>query len=127
MRVDFGPDSWAEIFSATEMPRRVTARIQDMIADLGEDEPAMRYVRHMSRMRDTLMAMLVKQWSYGEPPGDEPEGLYELPQAAYDKLTEATEDHWEKAGFPREETTGEEEPKPKSGRGRKPANSTSSA
>lgn len=104
MRVDFPDGQWAEIYGVLEMPRRVTARIEDMLGEMADDWPRNRSIAHIARMRDTLMAMVVKQWSYGDKPAEAAEGVHDMPQAAYDKLREATEDHWEKAGFTKRAT-----------------------
>jgi hypothetical protein len=114
MRVDFEDGGWAEIMTAAEMPRRVTVRMREMIADIPEDQHGHAVLRDMEKLRDTLMAMVVKQWSYNDsqaPTGDAAE-MYDLPQASYDKLREETRPHWEKAGFfERDETETEEAPK----------------
>src|SRR4051812_37450744 len=98
MRVDFPDGQWAEIHSVGEMPRLVTVRLQDMLAET-PDEPG-RYVgiQVMSRLRDTLMAMVIKQWSYDfERTGETADDVYLLPQASYDKLKRETHEHWEAA------------------------------
>lgn len=127
MRVELEDGQWAEIFPVGEMPRRVTVHLQDMFAEIPDEQPGTAYLRDMERLRDTLMAMVVKQWSYGDPPGDEASGVYDLPQDAYDKLRRETRPHWEKAGFTEKEETEPEEEKPKRARSKKPTSSTSSA
>jgi hypothetical protein len=128
MRVDFPDGQWAEIYSAAEMPRRVTARIEDMLAESPASQEGFAAMRSINRMRDTLMAMVVKQWSYdSERSGDSAEDMYDLPEASYDKLKEETVEHWRKAGFTvqePEEKEGETEPTAKR---RSPAKTTSSA
>jgi hypothetical protein len=111
MRVDFEDGQWAEIHSAREMPRLVTVRLQEMLAEIPEDQNGYAHNRDFGRMRDTLMAMVTKQWSYDGEPGDTAETVYALPQASYDKLKEETRDHWVKAGFFEESEKEEEKPK----------------
>ena len=110
MRVDFPDGQWAEIYSVGEMPRRVTVRMQEMLAEIPEDQPGYAYGRDMGRLRDTLMAMVVKQWSYEFERTGSAEDTYDLPQDSYDALRDATRVHWEKAGFTeaeKEETPSE--------------------
>lgn len=107
MRVDFEDGQWADIHTVGEMPRRVSVRMQEMLADIPDDHPAMAYNRDMGRLRDTLIAMVIKSWSYEFARTGSAEDVYDLPQASYDKLREETRAHWRKAGFTeaeREET-----------------------
>jgi hypothetical protein len=130
MRVDFKDGQWAEIHAPGEMPRLVTVRLQDMLikssAHLDDEDKADRYraMQNMERMRDTLMAMVIKDWSYDFDRSEEgaAEDVYQLPQDSYDQLKRETHEHWEKAGFTE---TIEEEEKPKAKRSR--AGSTSNA
>lgn len=125
MRVDFPDGQWADIHTVTEMPRRVTVRMQEMLAEIPEDQPSLAYGRDMGRLRDTLMAMVVKQWSYDTKLTKSAEDVYDLPQGSYDKLREETRDHWVKAGFTEAGSTETEpEPEPEE---TTPAASTSSA
>lgn len=127
MRVDFPDGHWAEIYRVGEMPRRITVRMQEMIAEIPEDQNAFGHLRDLNRMRDTMMAMLVQAWDYDEPAGDEAESLHALPEASYDKLLEETLDHRVKTGF-FESPEEEEKPEPKKTPARKkPAPSTSSS
>lgn len=112
MRVDFEDGGWAEIHSATEMPRRVTVRLQEILLEVPEEQTSWQSLRLWTRLRATLMAMVVKGWSYGEPPGDNAEGLDDMPQGSYDKLKDETREHWRKAGFTESERTEEESQPP---------------
>lgn len=130
MRVDFEDGQWAEIYSVAEMPRRVTARMRDMVTEIPEEQSGFAHLRDMEKLRDTLMAMVVKQWSYndGQAPGDDAADMYELPHASYDKLREETREHWEKAGFTEAREAPEKEEEAKSTAKKKtPERTTSSA
>lgn len=127
MRVDFPDGQWAEIYTVGEMPRRITVRLQEMLAEIPDDQNGYAYGRDMGRIRDTLLAMVVKQWSYdGQAPGDTADDVYDLPQDSYDKLREETREHWKKAGF-FEAATTEMEETPTATTEKKPEPSTSSA
>jgi hypothetical protein len=128
MRVDFPDGHWADIYTATEMPRRITVRMSEMIAEIPQEQNAFGYLRDLNHMRDTMLAMLVKAWDYGDPPGDSAEGLADLPEASYDKLVEETLAHRVKTGF-FEEDPEKKEPEPEkkpAARKKTPAPSTSS-
>lgn len=128
MRVDFPDGQWAEIYSAAEMPRRVTARIEDMLAESPESLTGFSAARDINRMRDTLMAMVVKQWSYdSERSGDSAEDMYDLPEASYDKLKEETVEHWRKAGFTVQEPEEKEGETKTVAKKKAPVKTTSSA
>jgi hypothetical protein len=128
MRVDFPDGHWADIYTVTEMPRRITVRMQEMIAEIPEGQNGFGYLRDLNHMRDTMLAMLVKDWDYGDPPGDSAEGLAELPEASYDKLVEETLPHRVKTGFFEDDPAEEEKtPEKKPPARKKPASSTSSA
>jgi hypothetical protein len=128
MRVDFEDGHYAEIYSVGEMPRRVTARLADMLAETPDEQSGFAAIRDIARMRDTLMTMVIIRWSYDfDRTGDSPEDMYNLPEASYDALKKATSDHWRKAGFielDSKEKEGETKPAAKK---KTPASSTSSA
>jgi hypothetical protein len=126
MRVDFEDGQWAEIHTPGEMPRLVTVRLQDMLVDIPEDPARYESLQRMERLRDTLMAMVIKQWSYDFERSEDgaAEDIHQLPQDSYDELKRKTHEHWEKAGFT--ETIEEEETKP-AAKKRSPAKTTSSA
>lgn len=128
MRVDFPDGRWAEIYAVTEMPRRITVRMSEMIAEIPQEQNAFGYLRDLSKMRDTMLAMLVKAWDYGDLPGDSAEGLADLPEASYDKLVEETLPHRVKTGFFENDPAEEEKPPEpkKTATRKKPAPSTSS-
>ncbi|MCW2639522.1 MAG: hypothetical protein JWP76_1828 [Dactylosporangium sp.] len=134
MRVDFPDGRWADIYTVGEMPRRITVRMHEMVAEIPEDQNGFGHLRDLNHMRDTFMAMLVTAWDYGDAPGDDAADLYDLPGASYDKLVEETLPHRVKTGFfesdPAEEETPEPEKKPTArkpaARKKTPASSTSS-
>lgn len=129
MRVDFEDGHWAEIYTVGEMPRRITVRMSEMIAEIPQEQHAFGYLRDLNHMRDTMLAMLIKDWDYDEPSGDSAESLADLPEASYDKLLEETLAHRVKTGFFENDPAEEEQPVPKKTPTRKktPAPSTSSA
>ncbi|WP_067483765.1 hypothetical protein [Actinomadura hibisca] len=109
MRVDLGTNKdgserWAEITDVDEMPRRVSVAVLRLMpsADAkgklsGDFSPA-----GMARIRDTLIAHLIEGWSFDQPlPKGVADKLQFLPNSAYKKLVDATEDHWEEVGFSR--------------------------
>jgi hypothetical protein len=115
MRVDFPDGRWSDIYAVGEMPRRVTVRMQDLLAATPEEQNGYQALREMNRLRDTLMAMVIKSWDYDTPLTGElgdrsPQLVYDLPQDSYDKLKAETEDHWVKAGFTRASATEGEPP-----------------
>lgn len=112
MRVDFPDGHWAEIHTVAEMPRRVTVNLQDMLAETPAEQSGFASLRDMGRLRDTLIAMVIKSWDYDAEAGDDAASIYDLPEASYDALKDATDEHWEKAGFFNPEKEKEEKPKP---------------
>jgi hypothetical protein len=128
MRVDFPDGHWAEIYTVSEMPRRITVRMQEMLAEIPDDQNGYAYGRDMGRLRDTMLAMVTKQWSYdGQAPGDSANDVYDLPQASYDKLREETREHWKKAGFFEADSTETEETPTETTAEKTPESSTFSA
>lgn len=124
MRVDLGKDRWAEIVEDDDMPHGLVVRCQKLIPPwdqtLSPEENRRRYTPEaMNTIRDTLIAGVVKAWSFEEePPGGDLEALEFLPSSAYDRLVEHTEGHWVRLGF------SKSEPDPKTASTRRRASSS---
>lgn len=98
MRVDLGNEKWADILDVEDVPRRTKFRVQEW--GLGEFHKGEQhnFVVEMV-MRDMLIAYVIKEWSYGAVPAGEPEKVRTLPSSEYDKLLDATEEHWSDLDF----------------------------
>ena len=95
MRVDLGNNQWADVIDVEDVPRRTKRRVQEWgLNEFHKDEQHPGVVEMV--MRDMLIAYVVTSWSYDEskPPNGDPERIGDLPSGAYDKLLEATEEHW---------------------------------
>ena len=109
MRVPLGNDKdgnerWAEVTDLDDMPRLVETAITRMTPGLDEKTGKMNFAAFtpalMERMRDTLIAHLVEEWSFDKPlPKGNPDKIQFLPRSAYKALVKATEEHWEEVGF----------------------------
>ena len=106
MRVDLGKDKdgndrWAEVTDLDDMPRKVETAIFRMFPDMGVDGETKGFTPALlARMRDTMIAHLIEEWSFDKPlPKGSPEKLEWMPRSAYRALQEATGDHWEAVGF----------------------------
>lgn len=103
MRVDLGvaPDGakrWAELVDIDEVPRRVKYRVQEDILALYERKE-MHPALIAMRTKDLMIANLVVEWSFGDPPGKDVERVMELPNKAYELLVEAVQPYLDDLDF----------------------------
>lgn len=103
MRVELGLDPagekrWAELIELDEVPRRAKVRIQEDVLALYEKQemhPALISIR----IKDLLIANLVVEWSFGDPPNKDIEKVLNLPSKAYDLLVEAIQPYEDDLDF----------------------------
>lgn len=101
MRVDLGKDQWAEILDVEDVPRRSKLRVQEFALNAMHADEQHAGVIDMV-MRDMLIAYVITSWSFGDPPGGEPDRIGDLPSGAYDRLLKATEAHYDDLDFLRQ-------------------------
>jgi hypothetical protein len=103
MRVDLGKGRWAELVDLDDMTHGTKMKVQALLPEQDSIEHA--YLVQL-RMREMLIAHLVTSWSFDRPvPNGDPAVLAAVPGTAYDKLVDATEDHWESLDFLRTGST----------------------
>src|SRR5581483_4687173 len=86
-----------------EMPHRVRVAVEKLTPRIDPSHPeAYKFAFTpdvLGPMRDTMLAHVITAWSFGEPPGGNPEALGVVPETAYDRLLDETGEHWTKLGF----------------------------
>jgi hypothetical protein len=103
MRIDLGEDKdggkrWAELIDLDDVPRRVKWRIQEDVLTLYEKAEMHPALIEM-RTKDLLIANLVTEWSFGDPPNKDIEPVLDLPNSAYEALVEAVQPYNEDLDF----------------------------
>lgn len=106
MRADLGKGRWAEIVDVDDMTHGVKMKVQALLPDDNSIEHW--YVNEL-RMKELLIALIVTGWSLDLPvPKGNVAALDDVPGSAWDKLVEATEDHWQSLDFLRAGKTSSE-------------------
>lgn len=103
MRVDLGLDKdgekrWAELTDLDDVPRRVKYRVQEDVLTLYEKAEMHPALINM-RARDLLIANLVTEWSFGDPPNKDIERVMDLPNSVYEALIDATQPYYDDLDF----------------------------